>query len=600
MANTISPKFPWDCGNSMKVFPIDYTLGELTQVLSALLGANQAETAAGGAATAKHSKPIFNEKKIRTFLQAEYFPSTLLYQLLTKDLSTLPDNRKTPPIPLEILYIIKCLFELSEEDAYRREFQNASFSAHLPIPPYIIKEYLTRLCRQLCSGPADTDRKNAAPGVVFSRHIAFQNDTFKRVILEDLWVREITPRFNKLKELTRQVPLEYQIESLKDCLLTLDRNILNLSAAPRVSDGDFSLDRNVIEQLMRQALSERKWTSNKAGRIRYMVDNYPVSGSTMEDIFTGLQAPPGKAKVSAELLTQARDAYLSHLNQNVEAKTDEESLKSRKFENDYLDICDYLGLSELDVSGESLHTYILEKSKENISCAFQLFTDTAAEYSPSILQPIKESNTKGYVGMLIEQQILYCTQKYLQVYELAIMFAQSLNIGISVNFGSITELSIKNQDRLIGTTRTKESEDYAEAVKFWKYFHQLWKTLYPDDQSIFEEGSYKILQIKAVSTKLWREGKKASHSFPQYPFLFSTRYEVEDALICYNLFVTHPYNSYPLRVRLLALYKLIVTILTLALDKSARKIACFTEKFIKQLPSFLKEIHQSLDETGKS
>lgn len=543
------PSFRWNNEGYTKTFPIDYTLEELTKELTNVSRGNMDVSTAddleiiaseevtkpqNGSATDscanKARKTPKGIKKVRKFLKARFFPYKRLYNLWGPDNPRSQiDKGNSPPIPLESVPLIKCLYSLSNDPQFQHAFQGTKHSPNQPLPEDVIQEYIRRLSRDLCKNLGDDEPSDDSD---FCRHMMFQNRTFKEVILDNLWDQELTLRFNRLRELARQKPSKYQIAALKNCLIAFDTAILELSAVPSRAEKKPEDDLDTLDQLMKLVLSRRKKSSDSKCD-EYIVDNCPVDASrTMKTAFYELAAIPYQHKKSKGqespteckdlCITDVRHAYLSHLSKSVSV---------HKFETDYLELQKYLALTSPDMTPKKQYDRVLERCR--VICFREIMRCT---YAPMLDIPSLDLSTHGtsLIDQLSQSAIDGACAQFRGMTELVSYFYASSYAHQDDN----RELQIVSSELLKRYADDSHSSEenilYKVAVYFSEYIQSAWTFLFPEDSPIIDSATHQFSSCETLSNAIWEKAQCAKKFFPNCILPFTSNAEILESLDCYN------------------------------------------------------------------
>lgn len=233
---------------------------------------------------------------------------------------------ETPPLPLETEPLLHYLRELLKDEKYHSDLMNGIDQAD--------EESINQLVYDLCL-KLDTYIKTAPSNeTTFLKRVLFTNPNFDQVVVDNLWETVIQNRLQQLRQLAKQVPFENQVDILRDCLLALDRSMINLSTAVSEESPETSQGSEALQSLLDSLLVERKPCLKETFRTKYYLKNSILeNGQTLHDAFTYLSRPSMDQPDRNTILPLAQKHYLADLI---------DTIPKSKFESSYLRLDQYL------------------------------------------------------------------------------------------------------------------------------------------------------------------------------------------------------------------------------------------------------------------
>lgn len=314
-------------GRSARIFPIDYSDNEF----AALAGCDV--------------------RTARRAIENSCFEFVLNHQLCAPESEPElnPGSPQTIPIPVEAAKFLSIFYQTTQKDPEYRRLIKKDANVSERTKQQFASELCNALCQQIISDSDTPDQTS----VEFYRRSLFHNDAFNRAVLEDIWEKQLYPKYETLRNLAQQVPFEMQAQVLLDCLQRMDSAIFYLSSQPQNCPKETQKAEQELQEILEQLLSGRvRKQSGGNSQAVYQVYNSQVDESTsMERAFRTLNAPGS----NQGLMTASRDAYLRHLT---------EKLSPSPMEDAYKTLHDYLAFTECELTKEELTSCITERCRQ--------------------------------------------------------------------------------------------------------------------------------------------------------------------------------------------------------------------------------------------
>lgn len=502
--------FTWDRNNSPLIFPIDYSQDAFSKKL------------------------MTYRKSLKSHLLSHVLVQPLLRGLLFSKTENLPpptEGDSVIPIPLEADSFLICFAKVIEPDQEK-----------------VTTDQFQKFCERLrdetdiSAATDDTEEIHNA----FYRHVLFQNQGFCEAMLAEIWEKEISSRFQKLKDLSRQILPHLQTDVLLDCLQSLDRCILNLELCEKVNASSEQNPTEATTRILEQLLSRRKKIPSSKTISQYSVNNTPVTDTVdMKAAFDILSnATQIKKTDRAGLLAAARKSYLLGL---INIK---ESASDFAFERFYESIKMYLTSSKNRIYTNDLSKIVFERCKIHCEKVIDFCTDSNKTTEASdYFFPSQPSYNKDLIDILVDckmrQHLGYFYETiqllgfYSGIHSGCIMQRGYLSLCLNINdpsgekleklaqkFGKIPEVSNQNQyDR--------------DLHYFSEWFAFSWRLIYRDTYPLFGNNRM-FLNKEQVVTLLFSDGKEAANTFGRQKLAFTSREEILNLLDKYEKLINNP------------------------------------------------------------
>ncbi|MEQ2455762.1 hypothetical protein [Flavonifractor hominis] len=444
--------FRWHQSGSRKIFPIDYSYSEFSKMLG------------------------LDYRTIKKYL--------LHNQMFKKALSELflDDRDNALPIPLEAVPLLSCFYRLIFSPEFRDDFR-----LNRPVhSENTMDRFLHALCRELCERVAPPHDPSEEDENDFCRHKLFQDSTFGRLALENLWEDQVVPRYQRLQQLVKYESPENQVALISDLLFLLDDKI-NLLSSKKPSEREYpssASSEQALVHMLQCLLAHRKPQRDGNSSVPYYCvdNNFSDSQFKMERAFHDLTS---SKTYSHALLMQARRSYLSNLSSK--------SVVSG-FEKEYLKLQSYLNPTFFPDTVE-LEGYILERCKQYWSPAID-FCNCFYSYNPNPKPGVSYHNYRSY---LIDNLIA----RHLAPVEQAIAFLFQRAFQESATYLALDKYNLheriklrRTSDDIFVTAETKEEivERYTCVQKEIKALSalcsQAWSCIVGEPALPFEEDSF--------------------------------------------------------------------------------------------------------------
>lgn len=405
-------KFRWSKseGKSSQLFPIDYTVSEFADFLGEITQ---------------------DTRKVKKIILKNSILGPVLRELLFTDINGVaPPEAKDmlSPLPLETGPFLKCFYKLATKPQYEK-----IFSGPLKVSSNDkIQGFIDDLCKTLFTEIESESSDSPVSIRKFYLHALFQNSKFVTVMLGSLWEDEIGPRFQKLRQLARQVSPEWQIRALVDCLAALDRNILNLTLQHTQEEDNRmegsvkeSRRQNDLQGLLRSLTGYRKKEYGTNSYATYKVDNCTLpNGQTLEQAFYDLTKP----KKDPVLLENAQEAYLIDLEHMSNARKSESAKEAQKIEEKFLKVKEYLNLTSRQ-SEQAVAEIIQERCK--MECLRQLESCLYDPLHEQTMNPENQSYNFDLIDHLVSVYIRQQLQDFYDLFQL-VRFYHAAGFGSAI------------------------------------------------------------------------------------------------------------------------------------------------------------------------
>lgn len=505
--------FTWDRNNSRQVFPIDY------------------------------SQDAFSKKIMETRYRLKRHPlSHVLVQPLLRGLLfsekplPLTEDDSLVPIPLEADLFLICFAKVIAPDQEK-----------------ITVEQFQKFCEMLrdetdISTTDDTEEIHNT----FYRHVLFQNQGFCEAMLVEMWEKEISSRFQKLKDLSRHTPPHLQTDVLVDCLQSLDQCILNLELREKDNASSEQNPTEATTRILEQLLSRRKKIPSSNTISQYSVNNTPVTDTVdMKAAFDILSnAAQIKKMDRANLLAAARKSYLLGLI-NIE-----ESASAFTFERFYENIRMYLASSKNRIYINDLSKSVFKRCKIHCEKVIDFCTDAnkTAEASDYFF-PSQPSYNKDLVDMLVDckmrQHLGYFYETiqiigfYSGIHSGCIMQRGYLSLCLDINdpSGEIREKIAQKSRKIPEASNLYENKFCRDLRYFSEWFACSWKLIY-GDKSPISDNKQMFENKKRIADLLLLDGRTAADTFGRPELAFTSLEEILNLLDQYETLLNNPQYIY--------------------------------------------------------
>lgn len=528
-------QFKWLSGNGGNgpVFPIDYSQRSFAKYL--------------GTDPRLVKRYVINHPFFHEILQSQFCKNSSHGRFPNRS-----DNAVTS-IPAESAVFFKCFYEL----AVSKKYHAALCSGKDIVSEQILPQFLHDLCQKIFLD-IENDNEKENP---YYRHVLFENEVFRKELLSDLWTQELEPRLEQLRELSKTARTENQLESLMDCILCLDRNIINLQIASQNNETDTEnikaknrkvsnavtspskyAIQNLLENLIQRNRSEPQNPTSPFDT--YIVDDIDLGDvdhfdhiHTLWDAFRDLSH--FKTKSQNELEDFVRKRYLEQLGKN-KPKSD--------FENKYMLAMKYLRVGA-NVSDSLLSALVEERVK--LYCRSAL--DQCFITPSSTIPPIREEFTElHYIAQLVDHLVDNSISPVYYRYSDTINLISCLFQAdyVSDHDQHRMHYIIKNginqilpYDALAAMrpeVSPEENLTLQETKQFAKLFSSAWQNLY--GETVLDPENKHFLDLKRVAYKIYEDGSISAAYFnciEHFPF---TQRHIYDMLLTYQK-VTHRFKS---------------------------------------------------------
>ncbi|MGM9618288.1 MAG: hypothetical protein ACI3W8_00405 [Oscillospiraceae bacterium] len=513
-------QFEWLCGNG-PVFPIDYTQRSFAEYL-------------GG-----------DPRLVKRYLVAHPFFRDILQEQFcgSQRAAQLPERSDNAPvsIPVESAVFFDCFYALVTGEKYHAAF----CSGRDNIPKEKMAQFIHDLCQELRLKIEDDSVK----GNPYCRHALYENRTFRKEILSDLWERELDKRSQKIRELSKTATMEAQLNVLMDCVLCLDRNILNLSLA--VEENIAPSGEDAIRSLLLDLLQRERETGTSAF-ASYLVDDIALQSgamgakaSTLQEAFIALSDSPASRKNSREDLKNlkkcARQSYLGYLDDKGE---------EQGFERQYRSADQYLHVRNTGVQKELLQRLVTERCKR-----YWIPVLAQCRFEPDCsMSPIgEEFSSLRYAAQLVDHLVstaLYpCRHQYADTIRLSSYF------HMAACFAAQNDAHTRCVLKQVGETldydpiavrcpivEPKDNSTFLDTVEFSKMFSCAWKNIYGED--VFDPETKHFLDPEQTARRIYKDGRDSAAYFGREQYFPFALKGVQKMMSIYEEIISYPERFY--------------------------------------------------------
>lgn len=564
-------QFKWLSGNGGNgpVFPIDYSQRSFAKYLN-------------------EDPRLVN----RYIIDHPFFHEILLQQFCKNRANEKFPNRSKNAIlsiPAESAVFFKCFYEL----AISKKYHAALCSGTDAVPEKILTQFLHDLCLEIFLHiECDDEKENP-----YYRHVLFKNEVFRRELLSDLWAQELEPRIEKIITLSKTASTEKQLESLMDCILCLDRNIINLQNAAQykemenstVSNSTRTSSKTDIQNLLEDLLQRNQTESmnSMSPFDTYWVDNIVLKQAesfgddihTLQDAFYKLSHFPTKPQ--KELENFARREYLEQLGKKV--------CKS-SFENQFM-----LALKYVRVGSDISISLLGELVEERVKLYCGAFLDQCFITPDFTIQPIDEKFTElHYIAQLVDHLVNN------SIASISFIFKDVINLisyVVKANYVATHNqfrmwYILKQYPQILTPDLLSDicpsvcpeiNFTLLETKVFTELFSFAWQTLYKEVVLDPENGHF--LDLNRAAHRIYEEGHNGAIYFNRINHFPFTQEDVYSMLECYEKIISAP-NQYYKHDELLnflpnLLYPLLLTVCKREADRMIPAIVSCVVRLLK-------------------
>ena len=451
-------------------------------------------------------------------------------------------------IPAESAVFFNCFYELVITEKYHAAFCSGDHD----IPDEILAQFLHDLCREISL----SIEGNAEKGNQYSRHVLYKNEVFRQKLLSDLWAQELEPRVKKIRELSKTAIAENQLESLMDCILCLDRNIINLQIASQHEDRcpskkagenrNVSSSKTAIRKLLTDLLQRNRTERENviSPFDTYLVDNVALGEAdgfdgihTLQDAFHVLSHLT--TKQNSDLETFARKNYLEHLGKKEPVS---------EFEEKYLQAAQYLNIRN-EAPEDLLQRLVAERVKQY--CGSIL--DQCCITPDCSVPPIGEEFSQfSYIAQLVDHLV------YSVLSPIYYHFIDVLNLTSCMFMADY--VSKHNEHRMhyilkqinrdlpydpfaviCPAVEPEENWTLKDAESFAELFSTAWQYLY--GEAVLDPEKKHFLDLEAAAHRIYTDGQIGAVYFDRAKYFPFTLENVQEMLLTYEEIISTP-NQY--------------------------------------------------------
>ena len=563
-----------DLYETSMVFPIDYT-------------ANESIAAFGQ-----------NSRGLRDgVLRHPFFKDTLQGLFRSGDRTVVPPT-DMPPIPLEAVPLLECFYHLAKqaEPGYHKDVFLKQKEGEGPeaLSASIMERFEDDLYQELYQWLLSPRDKSSPDLYAYCRHILFKKDPFRSAVFRSIWVKEISPRYDKLWDLVQQASAEQQIETLKDHLISLDRMILNLQSkeqpkapSPEPCKEPASQQDSMPKQVLQDLLSVRNgYKGEEDGLVSYRLPNLSLEdGTTLEEAFQCLGSRKGRPSAKRDrLLPLARKAYLLNLSEQVKGDS---ALEER-----YAALQKYLTFSSFQQTEEA-ETAIRESCIQYCQRVIAYCTYVPAPGNKPAPHFAIHNYSGDLMGSLFQGYMNQAVSCFQDIIQLAAYYCAG---QMTANRYYVYEQALRlNAPELenkwiipILPSESGINYYYHDAVSASTYIQRAWDFLYPKHTPLFDKKTHRLLNADTVAADLWRDGTTAAKFFGKKAAPFSSEADVRKALDSYDRIVLTPHGLVPPILFWNSvpgiLHTLLLQIMQRIVEDSAPKLTAFIRPHFHTVP----------------
>lgn len=575
--------FLWDDPITSRIYPIDYTPEEIAHKFG-------------------QDDRTFSERVLKNPL----FKGILL-KLSPPENSMAKPSENGPPIPLEAVSFLDCFYQLARQvpSGY-----HSQFLLYKSEPPKKMQAFWSDFCFELYKRTVPPQDPSEPDPEAFCRHILFKNEQFVSALLTPIWEKEIQKRFDEIKALANQIGLQPQIGALRDCLMSLDRIILNLKlqvqsrSATESSHVKSPVTTESLQTLLKSLLSIRmNGKKDKGSRVVYEVLESTLSDNTsLERAFNNIVRGQNMSNESKRLLPMARQAYLWRLAKEVETP------ETLELENQYIGLYNYLTSSssykpeELDGkirdSCSRYCRYIIDNNTYSLDSEdappphpspypykndlldnlIYLSFNQTLNYFQEIFQSIAFHNACRYSAHFSQEYL----QRYLYSLEPFIKSNESSEADSNDIFSEID--SIINNSLIIPSAVPRDINPfYRDLTEFYPYFQKAFQFITGEEILLFEQDTYKLIAPNKIASVLWEYGKVAAEFFSREKLSFESADEARHVLDICDQIVSNPEDLFPPVLFHKSICRILNVLLILILKKAVDDSVPMLSKYVKSL-----------------
>ena len=563
-------QFEWVSGNGGNglIFPIDYSQRSFAEYL--------------GKDPRQVKRYVTDHPFFRDILCGQFYKDPQNAESLNRS-----DNAVIS-IPAECAPFLKYFYDL----AVSKKYHIAFYSGKDHISDEILASFLHDLCQKI-SLSTECDNAEENP---YYRHVLYENEVFRKELLVALWTQELEPRIEKIRELSKTVKTENQLEALMDCILCLDRNILNLQiASQHKADSEankenpaLSHDKAAVRSLLEDLLQrERVETDDPSSRLAtYRVDDIVLSetdGSgcvhTLKAAFHELSRHTSKSQT--ELKALARKKYLKHLG----VKRHESN-----FEKSYLLAMKYLRV------WTGIPEHLLEELvEERVKLYCNAHLDQCLVMPDQTLPPIDEKYTDlHYIAQLVDHLVNSAISPVFYQYGDIINITSCLmKAGYGIEHDKFRMQLLKRQIKralsvglgveLCPVVVPGVNLTLLETRKITAQFSVIWQELY--GEAVLDPESGRVLDLDRTARRISEEGLANEAFFDREKIFPLTPEDVCAMFRIYEEIISAPDRLYGFESLLKfappLLYFLLLTIYRRKADSTIPMIICHVKQLFQ-------------------
>lgn len=515
--------FEWLSGNGGNgpVFPIDYSQRSFAEYL--------------GRDPRQVKRYLIDHPFFRGILQEQFCGN--------KDNGKFPNRSDNAivSIPVESAVFFDCFYDLVTGEKYHAAFCSGQGN----IPEKKLAQFTHDLCQKIRLKIEDDSVK----GNRYCRHALYENRTFRQEILSDLWEQELDRRSREIRELSKTATTEAQLRALMDCILCLDRNILNLRlageevAAPSGKDAIQSLLLDLMKREQKTGTSA--FTSYLVDDIKLQSGNTDVKATTLNAAFVALSCSPVDRNNAHENLKTLKEIARQSYLEKLDGKGEEP-----EFEKQYRLADQYLNVQNTGVRKEFLQRLVTERCKRYWISVLDQCRITPDCSMPSIGEEFSALKYAAQLAdYLVSTALAPCYYQYADAIRLVSYLHMATYIAEQNHFHTQCVLEqlegTVNYDPITTacpTVELKRNLTFQEAVRFADLFSVAWKNIYGED--VFASETKCFIDLEQTANRIYEDGHSGAAYFGREEYFPYALEDVRKMMTIYEEVISHPDRFY--------------------------------------------------------
>ena len=336
---------------------------------------------------------------------------------------------------------------------------------------------------------------------------------------------------------------------LMDCILSLDRNILNLQIAGKGASAPSGKD--AIQSLLLN-LMQREQKTGTSAFASYMVDNIELQGgnadvkaTTLEEAFAALSCHPGGKKNASEDLKTLKEFTRQSYLEKLDGKC-----KEPEFEKQYRWTEQYLNIRNSGVRKELLQKLVTERCKR-----YWISVLDQCQITPDCsIPPIgEEFSGLKYAAQLadylVSTALSPCYYQYADTIRLVSYLHMAAYLAEQNYFHTQCVLeqleATLNYDPIAAAYPTVDQErnlTFQEAVRFADLFSRAWENIY--GEVVFETETKHFLNLEQTACRIYEDGHSGAAYFGRKEYFPYALEDVQKMIDIYEEIISHSDRFY--------------------------------------------------------